>query len=188
MVAVHGLGGDPYGTWAHESPTGAKVLWLNELLVEQDRPIIFIGHNIGGAHHQAGLLCNSMPCNPFTNNAQALVFAAREIPNISKMTRDIVFFGTLHFGVKLPSWPVFSKLAAAWARRLHKETFSRVLSEIQPNSHTLIRLSDDFYPLQDRCAICSLFEGQATPVLGMVSDVLLLKIPLGIELFWIYVA
>lgn len=168
IVAVHGLNGDPTNTWKHSATDhfwlrdslpldvkGARVLnygynadvafgnttadvWdhakslLGSLIDEREteaeskRPIIFIAHSLGGIIVK-----------------QALVWAHREpqYQTIKDHTLGIVFFGTPHRGSDKANYG--KTLANVAAGVMHKPK-SKLISALQSNSETLMRLTSEF--------------------------------------------
>ncbi|CAD6592657.1 MAG: hypothetical protein ASARMPRED_006495 [Alectoria sarmentosa] len=196
IVAVHGLNGDPTNTWKHSANNhfwlqdslpldvkGARVMtygynadvafgnttadvWdhakslLGSLIDEREtddeskRPIIFIAHSLGGIIVK-----------------QALVWAHREpqYQTIRDHTLGIVFFGTPHRGSDKAN---YGKILANVATGVMHKSKSKLISALQSNSETLMRLTSEFKFEAPNMEIMTFYE---TKPMGIFSGLIVEK-------------
>ncbi|KAK3365350.1 Alpha/Beta hydrolase protein [Lasiosphaeria ovina] len=118
---------------------------------DQARPIIFIGHSLGGIVIK-----------------QALTFATHsetKWKGIVESTKGVVFFGTPHRGADAARWGHTIADIVSTATHRPPATF---LKTLETNSAQLLQISEDFRPSVDRYAIASFYEQHAHPALGTV--------------------
>lgn len=122
------------------------ILWLTQ---ESKRPIIFIAHSLGGIIVK-----------------QALVWAQREpqYQTIRNHTLGIVFFGTPHRGSDKANYG--KTLANVAAGVMHKPK-SKLISALQSNSETLMRLTSEFKFEAPNMEIMTFYE---TKPMGIFSS------------------
>lgn len=190
IVAVHGLGGDPFGTWTAQDGT----IWIRDLLstlpsyqnariltfgynataflrpfkkatkggvftfaetllidlddhrlsaAEKTRPIMFIGHSLGGIVIKSAL-----------RYAKLLP----QFNSILSATRSIVFFGTPHQGADTAVW---AALLGGIGKYVGVRT-TQVVGELQRWSDPLAQLSREFsgLPGEYNIQITSYYETQ----------------------------
>ncbi|KAL1836742.1 hypothetical protein VTJ49DRAFT_4717 [Mycothermus thermophilus] len=116
------------------------------------RPIVFLGHSLGG------IIIKQALC---TANIEQ-----RKFGDILTSTRGIVFFGTPHRGTDAAVWgEMVARIKfAAFGKRELNDWF-RVL---RPDQKDLVNVSEDFRPLATRFAISSFYEENAYPNLKKV--------------------
>ncbi|KAK0703654.1 hypothetical protein B0T26DRAFT_657939 [Lasiosphaeria miniovina] len=116
---------------------------------DQARPIIFIGHSLGGIVIKQVKLPAST--NPLFSCADHMF--------------GQVFFGTPHRGADAARWGHTIADIVSTATHRPPATF---LKTLETNSAQLLQISEDFRPSVDRYAIASFYEQHAHPALGTV--------------------
>ncbi|KAK3295430.1 Alpha/Beta hydrolase protein [Chaetomium fimeti] len=116
---------------------------------EEERPIVFIGHSLGGIVIK-----------------QALKHAKdHDFTDIYAHTNGIVFFGTPHRGADAASWAAtLSGILSAASRKPP----SKFLEALKNDSVELRKISEDFRPFGGRFNIVSFYEEHAHRLLGRV--------------------
>ncbi|KAH6636029.1 Alpha/Beta hydrolase protein [Chaetomium tenue] len=122
---------------------------IREDYEDEDRPIVFIGHSLGGIVIK-----------------QALKHAKdHHFTDIATHTHGIVFFGTPHRGADAAGWA--STLSGILATATHKPP-SKFLEALKTDSVELRKISEDFRPLCGGVNIVSFYEEHAHRGLGRV--------------------
>ena len=119
---------------------------------ESRRPIIFIAHSLGGIIVK-----------------QALVWAHREprYKTVKDHTIGVVFFGTPHRGSDKAN---YGKTLANVATGVMHKPQSKLISALQSNSETLIRLTSEFKFEAPNMEIMTFYETQPMSIFkGLVS-------------------
>ncbi|KAK8209716.1 hypothetical protein IWZ01DRAFT_527990 [Phyllosticta capitalensis] len=198
IVAVHGLGGDPFSTF-----TRNNCLWIRDLLpsspyfenarimtfgydaraflhpfskqtngrvftfaenllgdldvkrispMEKRRPIIFLGHSLGGIVIKSALR--------YAHERRGLY------GNVLDSTKAIVFFGTPHQGSDAATWAAF---LGSLGRAVHLRS-TEVLDELKRWSNPLVELTRVFSELRDKFQITSFYEKEATNGMIIVPE------------------
>ncbi|EJT74178.1 hypothetical protein GGTG_08023 [Gaeumannomyces tritici R3-111a-1] len=114
-----------------------------------DRPIVFVGHSLGGIVIK-----------------QALRMARNEprLVAVADNTKGIVFFGTPHRGTDAASWgELAAKLKSASYGTRPRSPFFKLL---RSNSNDLMNLSEDFRPIAQNYALVSFVEQNIISKLG----------------------
>ncbi|KAK4228035.1 hypothetical protein QBC38DRAFT_454589 [Podospora fimiseda] len=197
IVAVHGLGGSALKTWSSKpfGLYGKSTLWLRDLLPAkipnvrvmslqydssvfgrsaqairdnarkllqllynqrednrdaQKRPIVFIGHSLGGL---------------LIKQALKLANQNTKFRDISTSTKGIIFFGTPHRGSDKAAW---LKLLTEVSSTVSNRPDPTFVKDLQTNSETLLKISQDFQPLVKDYAIVSFYEEHEHRMLGTV--------------------
>lgn len=116
----------------------------------EGRPIVFIGHSLGGIIIKQALRVARQDRTP-------------GFSDISTSTRGIVFFGTPHRGSDLAKWLGMLTAITSTATRTPNPAFVQTL---QANSGELLKVSQDFQSLAKEYAIVSFYEEHVDRVLG----------------------
>ncbi|KAK3314381.1 Alpha/Beta hydrolase protein [Apodospora peruviana] len=116
------------------------------------RPIVFVGHSLGGIIIKQALRIANNERNSFGD--------------IADSTRGIVFFGTPHRGADAATWA--SLVSSITAAAFGNGPKSFLLKALKPNSRDLMDLSEDFRPLSMKYAIASFVEQDVYSGLGRV--------------------
>lgn len=131
---------------------------------EAKRPIIFVGHSLGGLVIKEAL-CRS------ANYAQRKTHV--RLAAIENHCTGIVFLGTPHRGADLATW---ATTASRLAQALGKASNDELLSSLKTGSPVLESLLNSFAGIQSRFNIYSILEAQAIQGIGKVRvTVLVLK-------------
>ncbi|RYP12932.1 hypothetical protein DL765_007102 [Monosporascus sp. GIB2] len=112
------------------------------------RPIVFIGHSLGGLVIKKALHISStakVDINPGEEGIKA----------ISECTKGIVFFGTPHRGSDDAEW---ADIIGGIASATLMSPRSRLVKALKPNSADLMKLAESFRPLARNYAIASFYE------------------------------
>ncbi|MCJ1349722.1 hypothetical protein MMC31_007963, partial [Peltigera leucophlebia] len=198
IVAVHGLNGDPKGTWTSRE---TSAFWLKDFLPqdvpyarvmtfgynaeaafgnttadiidhaksllsslvdkrEEDdelrRPIIFIGHSLGGIVIKQSLF-------------QAKI--EERYNSINESTVGIVFLGTPHRGSEKA---VYGKILTTLATTVLNKPSPRLINALQLNSEALMRLTTEFRFQLPKYRVYSFYEMKPMKMLStLVSNKLL---------------
>ncbi|KAK0647013.1 Alpha/Beta hydrolase protein [Cercophora newfieldiana] len=125
---------------------------------DKNRPIVFIGHSLGGIIiKQALKKASDEGKKNGPGQADAL--------DIANSTKGLIFFGTPHRGSNEAEWAeVISGVVSTTMNRPKSE----LLETLRSNSDELMNISEDFAPLAPRYAIASFYEANVHPVLGRV--------------------
>ena len=119
------------------------------MMQESQRPIIFVAHSLGGIIVK-----------------QALVWARREprYESIGNHTLGVVFFGTPHRGSDKAN---YGKILANVAAGVMHKPKSKLISALQNNSETLMRLTSEFKFEASNFEIMTFYE---TKPMGIFSS------------------
>ncbi|KAG0124311.1 Alpha/Beta hydrolase protein [Tuber indicum] len=196
IVALHGLGGDRFRTWTHDS--GA--CWIRDFLPEQipGARIMTFGYNSGVAFSQnvAGI---SVFANDLLDRLKGLrrhidestrpiifichslggivckrsLVLSHEQPmyqDILKSTHGIVFMGTPHRGSTIADW---TKMFASIVNNVLISTLMRsdLLKDLQTNSRALQEITSSFKYRTSGLQIVTFYEQEITaPLKKLVVD------------------
>lgn len=122
------------------------------MMQESKRPIIFVAHSLGGIIVK-----------------QALVWAQTEsrYQNIKDLTLGIVFFGTPHRGSDKTN---YGKTLANVATGVMHKPKSKLISALQSNGDTLMRLTSEFKFAAPNMEIMTFYETKPMGIFsGLVS-------------------
>ncbi|KAK0708684.1 Alpha/Beta hydrolase protein [Lasiosphaeris hirsuta] len=118
---------------------------------DQRRPIVFVGHSLGGIVIKQALRAS-------TNDK-----SHADVKEISECTKGIVFFGTPHRGSDDAKW---ATLITGIISTTIGRPPSEFLQTLQTNSEGLMKISEDFRPIAKNYAIASFYEEHVHRVLG----------------------
>ncbi|KAK4140980.1 Alpha/Beta hydrolase protein [Dichotomopilus funicola] len=122
---------------------------IREEYEDENRPIVFIGHSLGGIIIK-----------------QALKHAKDKRPRFSDIhtnTTGLIFFATPHRGADAARWAaIVMDIASSMSLR----PSSGFLNALQTDSETLLSVSEDFLPLAGSVQLVSFWEEHTHPVLG----------------------
>ena len=118
----------------------------NRQKTAKDRPLVFVGHSLGGLVAKAAIILSSR------RSLDAAVFES---------TKLIVFLGTPHRGSNLVESTRFS-LIEKMAKATSYEVPSNLKSALRPGSDELFAINDDFASLQPSIAIVNFYEQKPT--------------------------
>ncbi|KAG8529051.1 uncharacterized protein KY384_005686 [Bacidia gigantensis] len=141
-----------------------RVLWLllrrntSDNGFQRDRPIIFVGHSLGGLVIKDALIKS----NKNRANGRNPRTAA-----ISGKTYGIVFLGTPHRGGNHTAW---AKIATNLATMVLKDHNTKIIDALTRGSEILERLQDSFCGIVGRIQIFSFFEDIAFGASGKIVD------------------
>ncbi|KAE9364277.1 hypothetical protein N431DRAFT_355121, partial [Stipitochalara longipes BDJ] len=133
---------------------------LEDLQLERDtpeekrRPIIFVGHSLGGLVVKDAL----SKSNEYRSNNRNPRAAS-----ILTSTTGVVFLGTPHRGGNQVDW---AKIATGLATVVYKDNNKRIVDALSRGSEVLERLQDSFSSIVGQLDICSFFEDHAYGVTG----------------------
>ncbi|KAF8865938.1 hypothetical protein BDZ45DRAFT_379368 [Acephala macrosclerotiorum] len=128
-----------------------------EATYEEGRPIIFIGHSLGGIIIKQMLLVT----NDYSQSRP-------EARKIFESTYGVIFFSTPHNGIDAKTWEQFVQLVVKNSKPDEPKDApfpSKIIDAIRHNSNELVQLSQSFRLLQD-IAYVSFWEQFETPKLG----------------------
>ncbi|KAI9749070.1 MAG: hypothetical protein M1835_001645 [Candelina submexicana] len=125
---------------------------------ERDRPIVFVGHGLGGLVVKQALVKS----REFETNGQN-----PRLASIARNTSGIVFMGTPHRGSDQTNW---ASIATNLAKLLTKDSNDRIVSALSRGSDILEGLQDSFAGIIDRFDIYSVFEEREFPKIGKIVD------------------
>ncbi|KAK1640670.1 Alpha/Beta hydrolase protein [Colletotrichum phormii] len=119
------------------------------------RPIVFVGHSLGGIVIKAAL-----------RHAKLL---SSQFGDILSYTKAIVFFGTPHQGADAAAWAVLLGEIGSWVRLRNTE----VVEELKRWSDPLVQLTRQFKEIPSLYGIhiTSFYETQATASLKVSGDI-----------------
>ncbi|KAH8769122.1 hypothetical protein F5883DRAFT_714206 [Diaporthe sp. PMI_573] len=129
---------------------------ISEVLMErsgcESRPLVFIGHSMGGLVIK-----------------RALVIAKTKprFEVVLESTRLLVFMGTPHAGSALANWGAFVSSVWAAARGSCPTPSTKQLSE---GSETLSTICSDFIDIATRLKIITFYETKPTPGWGLIVE------------------
>ncbi|KEZ46772.1 hypothetical protein SAPIO_CDS0062 [Scedosporium apiospermum] len=115
---------------------------------DEGRPIVFVGHSLGGI---------------IIKQALKLASSSRRFSDIAKSTRGIVFFGTPHRGADGAKW--LGLLTGIVSTALNQPQ-SKFIKLLETHSAELLKVSEDFRPLATKYAIVSFYEEHVDRILG----------------------
>ncbi|KAH8691538.1 hypothetical protein BGW36DRAFT_388505 [Talaromyces proteolyticus] len=193
IVAVHGLGGDSFGTWIEKS---SKELWLRTFLPKdianvrimtfgynsnfvrdtatgntynfaenllaalrrkrpgeaRRRPLIFIGHSLGGIVIKQALITAKI--------------RSQQYKDILESTWHLIFLGTPHQGsLFAPGADFLNKLTSVFSSER-----TRVTKELKLWSPELLSITQDFAFIADHFSKTSFWEREKTKGLTIVHE------------------
>ena len=127
--------------------------------IEPDRPIIFVGHSLGGLVIKQALI-----------TAREHEYAQNEnddYANILRNTVGIIFLGTPHKGSDQAKWDGIATNLAKVLRKDHNDTIIGALSR---GSSTLENLQSSFAGISDRFSYSTFTEEREYPNIGKIVD------------------
>lgn len=132
------------------------------LLEQADRPLIFVGHSLGGIVIKS-MICKSRGyLSSGTNPRKA---------SIAKHTKGLVFMGTPHRGADAIKWAgIANKLAAMFSKTGVVDENNRLVVALSKGSDLLEELQDNFSRWIDRFAIKTIIEDKEYGSLGKIVD------------------
>lgn len=122
------------------------------------RPLIFVGHSLGGLVIKSALLSSSQQLE------------SPSAHSIFKSTYSIIFFGTPHRGASVSQLSrILANISRAAAISVANE---KVLGKIRQGGWAVKELSEDFSTIcnDGNIQLCSLQERRPTGAIGMVSN------------------
>ncbi|KAI9830205.1 MAG: Nucleolar protein 9 [Phylliscum demangeonii] len=125
---------------------------------EKKRPIIFIGHSLGG------LVIKDALCKAYEYHMQNRQPRAAAI---LVSTTGVIFLGTPHRGSSQTAW---AKVATRLAKYVLKDQDDRVIDALKRGSEVLERLQDSFAGILHNLTIYSFFEDLAVTGVGKIVD------------------
>ena len=132
---------------------------LEEDGIEPDRPIIFVGHSLGGlVIKQALITAREHENNQNENDNYA---------GIIRNTVGIIFLGTPHKGSDQAKWDGISANLAKVLRKDHNDT---IVSALSRGSSTLEGLQSSFRAISDRFSYATFTEEREYPNIGKIVD------------------
>ncbi|KAK4223461.1 Alpha/Beta hydrolase protein [Podospora fimiseda] len=137
----------------------AKLLQILTDLREDDeaegRPIVFLGHSLGGIIIKQALRI-----------ATPLIAKQSPYSDISTSTKGLIFFGTPHRGADGARWlTLVTNITSSLSPQIKASPFVKAL---QTHSEELFKITQDFRLLTDNYAIISFYEQDVHPILGDV--------------------
>lgn len=127
--------------------------------IEPDRPIIFVGHSLGGLVIKQALIT--------AREHENIQNANDDYANILKNTVGIIFLGTPHKGSDQAKWDGIATNLAKVLRKDHNDTIIDALSR---GSSTLENLQSSFTGISDRFSYSTFTEEREYPNIGKIVD------------------
>ncbi|KAI9857467.1 MAG: hypothetical protein M1813_008217 [Trichoglossum hirsutum] len=164
IVAIHGLGGDAYDTWADSD----QKIWLRDFLPSQvqNARIMSYGYNsvvafsksVAGIDEFAQDLLNRLEDERETGQALVLAHERSSLyEGLLQRVRGVVFMGTPHRGSNVVSWTDFLA-RALYAIQVGTGTNKDLLSILRRDSKVLSDISRQFIDIGAKLQIRTFIE------------------------------
>ena len=127
--------------------------------IEPDRPIIFIGHSLGGLVIKQALIT--------AREHEHTMSEDDDYAKIIRNTVGIIFLGTPHKGSDQAKW---DGVATNLAKVLKKEHNDTIVSALSRGSSTLEGLQSSFAGISDRFSYSTFSEEREYPGIGKIVD------------------
>lgn len=127
--------------------------------IEPDRPIIFVGHSLGGLVIKQALIT--------AREHEAIANENDDYANIIRNTIGIIFLGTPHKGSDQAKWDGIATNLAKVLRKDHNDT---IVSALSRGSSTLESLQSSFRAISDRFSYATFTEEREYPNIGKIVD------------------